>query len=305
MFTRIIVGVDGNDGGRDALALACRLAAADTEIVVVNAFAYEQRPNHGSLGGYEELLREDAGKILAEATKSDVRYHTVAIPDTSPARALHGEAERERADLIVIGSCHRGALGRVLLGDVSRATLHGAPCPVAVAPHGYREHDAQPIHAIGVGFNATDESSAALDFAVVLAREIAGEVRALTAVATPSSAMTAYPQTYDWTANEAGIRLAAEQELAEATGNAGIPVKTETVDASPDVALEQLSEHVDLIVAGSRGWGAAHRVVLGSTTDRLARHAHCPVIVIPSPVTDTTRSRPVGEVPSREQVTAR
>ncbi len=302
MFTRIIVGIDGNDGGRDALALAGRLASADTEIVVVNAFAYEQRPNRGSLGGYEELLREDAHKVLAEITQGDARYRTAAIPDTSPGRALHDEAERRRADLIVIGSCHRGVVGRVLLGDVSRATLHGAPCPVAVAPHGYREHADQPIHTIGVGFNATPESAAALGFATAMARDITGQVRVLTAVATPPSTARSYAYTFDWTEHEAAHRLAAEQELAEATSSLEVSVETETIDASPGVALEGLSEHVDLIVAGSRGWGAARRVVLGSTTDRLTHHAHCPVIVVPSPVTDTVGSRSVVEPPIRDVV---
>lgn len=51
-----------------------------------------------------------------------------------------------------------------------------------------------------------------------------------------------------------------------------------------------MSEHVDLIVAGSRGWGATHRVMLGSTTNRLTHHVHCPVIVVPSPVADSKRA---------------
>lgn len=255
MFTRIIVGIDGSDGGRDALALAVRLAAAETEIVIVNAFPYEVRPSRASLGGFEELLREDAGKMLAEATGSDPRYRTAAIPDTSPGRALYSEAEREHADLIVVGSCHRGAVGRVLLGDVSRATLHGAPCPVAVAPRGYRGQDDQPVHTIGVGFNATDESRAALDFATALAQDITGELVVLTAVPSSHPAATKFAHSFAWDENDAANRLAAEQQLTDATRSLGVTVATETVEASPSVALERLSERVDLIVAGSRGWG--------------------------------------------------
>ncbi len=290
MFARIIVGIDGYDGGRDARALADRLAAPDTELVLVNAYPY-QPPNRGSLGSYEQLLREDAEKKLREGTGDDRRYRVEAVPDTSPGRALHEQAERERADLIVIGSCHRAAVGRVLLGDVSRTTLHGAPCPVAVVPHGYRDQAAGPIHTIGVGLNATDESNAALAFAARLAHAVRGKLRILTAVAPPAATATAYAHTFDWTAIQAADRLGAEQLLAQAAAALEVPAETETIDASPGVALEHLSEHVEVIVAGSRGWGATHRVLLGSTTDRLTHHAHCPVIVVPSPVAGSERSR--------------
>jgi nucleotide-binding universal stress UspA family protein len=57
-----------------------------------------------------------------------------------------------------------------------------------------------------------------------------------------------------------------------------------TSDAVPGFApeqLEHLSDRVDLLVVGSRGFGAARRVVLGSTSDALLHHARCPVFVVP------------------------
>jgi nucleotide-binding universal stress UspA family protein len=287
MFDNIIVGIDGSDGGRDALALARKLARATARLVLVTAFPHDEVLNRGSSPGFESLLREDVDNALLHSAGDDDRCRIHSIADSSPGRALHEEAERESADLIVVGSCHHGPIGRILLGDVSRATLHGAPCPVAVAPHGYRDHAGDPLQTIGVGFDGNDESRAALAFAAQVAKAGNAQLRLLTAVSSPSGA--GYMYAYDWAEIEAECRVVAELQIAKAAEELSVPAETETIAGNPGAALTELSEHVDLMVAGSRGWGATHRVVLGSTTDHLTHHAHCPVIVVPRPVGDRKR----------------
>ncbi len=44
--------------------------------------------------------------------------------------------------------------------------------------------------------------------------------------------------------------------------------------------LALFSKEVDILVVGSRGYGALERLVLGSTSDYLQRHAHCPLLVL-------------------------
>jgi len=51
----------------------------------------------------------------------------------------------------------------------------------------------------------------------------------------------------------------------------------------------------DLIVIGSHGHGAVERILIGGTTERVVRHAHCPVLVIPAP------GLPAVRKPSRQQ----
>jgi nucleotide-binding universal stress UspA family protein len=57
----------------------------------------------------------------------------------SAAHALHDLAIELDAAAIVVGSSHRGRIGRVLAGDVSTSLLRGAPSPVLVAPRDYTE----------------------------------------------------------------------------------------------------------------------------------------------------------------------
>ena len=95
MFTRIVVGVDCREGGRDALALAVLLqAAGGGELVALHACASEP------------LIREDV-LVLVEAEprpRAARRAAPLVVTDRSPAHALRTIAEREVAELIVVGS---------------------------------------------------------------------------------------------------------------------------------------------------------------------------------------------------------
>ncbi len=52
----------------------------------------------------------------------------------------------------------------------------------------------------------------------------------------------------------------------------------------PGEELAAFSDEVDILVVGSRGYGPIRRLVLGSTSDFLQRHARCSLIVLPRPV---------------------
>lgn len=63
-----------------------------------------------------------------------------------PDEEILGLAEEVGADLIIVGSHARGAVGRFLLGSVSEAVLRGAHCQVLVArPKGYADVELQKI----------------------------------------------------------------------------------------------------------------------------------------------------------------
>lgn len=279
MFGKIVVGIDGQDGGLDALALARALAGPGTAIVAVHAFPCDLRPKGDPVPEYEELMRQDALAFLREAAGDDDAVELRPVGDVSPARGLHTEAEREAADLLVVGSCRHGPVGRLLLGDVARSALHGAPCPVAVAPRGYRT-DPQEIRVVGVGYDDTESSRAALDLAAQIARDARGELRIVTAIPAPVAFAPADAYTYDWSHLE-DERTAMRAQLGAIVEGLDVAASAEVVDGLAGRELETLSEEVDALVTGSRGWGTAKRVVLGSTTERLLRHAASPLIVTP------------------------
>jgi len=264
MFDSVIVGVDGKPGGRDAVALAARLAAPPGGLTLAHVHSRAV-----------SVAREESHELLQrEQAASGVAAQLVSYVAMTPGRGLHALAEEQQADLLVVGSSSRGLLGRALLKDDTRASLNGAPCAVAVASSGYAA-DPAPIATIGVGFDGSPESDGALATARTLAERIGAGIRALEVVSIPSYAYTgivppAMGEGLEMMTDEASARMAA------------VPgVEGSAVYGLPGEELAALGDQVDLLVVGSRNYGPMRRLVLGSTSDYLAHHARCSLLVMP------------------------
>ena len=132
----------------------------------------------GGFGVSDEIegLGDETKEMLAaarEALPEPGRVQIRAVPSDSPARALSEVAEEEHADLIVVGSSRRSALGRQLPGTTAERLLRHAPCTVAVAPRGYSGGD---IRRIGVAYDGSREADAALRAAESLALELSARM---------------------------------------------------------------------------------------------------------------------------------
>jgi nucleotide-binding universal stress UspA family protein len=273
VFSNVIVGVDGRPGGRDAIALARRLVAPHGALALAHVY-----PTHAMLGragrGAQEARGKSAAMLEREREAASADADLMSVPGASPGRGLHEAAERQRADLLVVGSTHRGPLTRVVLGDDTRAALDGAPCAVAIAPVGYA-HDLRSIETIGVGHDGGPESEAALALARELADELNAGVRALRVVQLPSVAYGGFGAV-GW-----GITLGSMVTDAEAQMHELEQVEGEAVLGVAGEELAAFGDRVQLLVVGSRGYGPVRRLMLGSTSQHLAGHSRCPLLVLP------------------------
>ncbi|MEO6859043.1 MAG: universal stress protein [Solirubrobacteraceae bacterium] len=275
-FGNVLVGVDGSPAGRDAIALGALLRDPDgrlmlTHVSVTNSAAY--------MSIHTEPARAESLEMLErERAQADVIAEVRDIASPSVGRGLHQLAEESAADLLVVGSCSRGFLGRVFTGDDTRASLNGASCAVAVAPHGYAAPTAS-IKTVGVAYNGTPEADAALTAARGLAARYSATVRALTVVS-PVPGGVGYWEAFDpdWgTAIDVG-KQAANDRLRLLDGVDGA-----VAVGIPSEALAAFGAEVDLLVVGSRSYGPLRRMMLGSTSLHLARGARCPLLVLPRP----------------------
>ena len=280
MFKTIVVGVDGRPGGRDALSLAGRRALlAGGDLVAVRVLPVDEYAVRAGVPPYTAIAGEGAtAEVRADLEQAGMTAAVRVVADRSPARALHRVAEREDADVIVVGSTHHGRAGRVLAGDHAAAALHASPCPVAVAPHGLATREWAEVRRIGVGFDGGPEAGQAFALALALARDCGSALHVRTAVATPITYADFTPYEDDWTGRAVA---AANADLAELVCDVDVEVTTKATVGLPVDELVALSEEVDLLVLGSRAWGPIRRLVLGSTAASMTREAHCPVLVLP------------------------
>jgi len=80
---------------------------------------------------------------------------------------------------------------------------------------------------------------------------------------------------------QTAVKAEADKVLTELSGPHPESVTVKAVHSFPVEELINASKEAELIVLGSRGAGGFTRLMLGSTADQVARHAHCPVTIVP------------------------
>lgn len=136
----VLVGVDGSPLSELPIGFAMEEAAwRRTRVVAVHTWTHPASLGPGDMQPLVhdvDATGEDEARVLAEAL-AGWREHYPDVPVEErvvrgrPARALLDEAGKG-AQLIVVGARGRGEFTGLLLGSVSQAVLHHAPCPVGI-----------------------------------------------------------------------------------------------------------------------------------------------------------------------------
>jgi nucleotide-binding universal stress UspA family protein len=287
----IVVGHDGSDSGDDAAVLGARLARATGEsLLVVSVYPEENPIGVGRVDAeWVAYMREHAEEISAAAqrflSERDVAAEFRVIGSGSAAHGLDDTAEAEEASLIAVGSERHGARRRISPGSTGDRLLHGAICPVAVAPRGFRDRPVDsPIKRIGVAYLDTPEANEAVRVAGELAAEVGASVTLYTVIARRAEVFSPIIGRDAEEAFLATVRedVQAAMQRARALVPDGVLVEEELLEGDTVEALAALDEReVDLLVCGSRGYGPVRRVLLGGVLRKLMRRAACPIVVVP------------------------
>ena len=287
----IVIGHDGSDSGDDAATLGAQLALATGEAAIVVAVFPEENPIGlgrvdaewvSYMRGQADEVSEHARRFL-EGRGVQAEYRVVG--SSSAAHGLDDVAEAETASMIVVGSSPRGARRRISPGSTGERLLHGAICPVAVAPRGLRDRPPdEPVRRIGVAYVASPEADEARRVAAELAAETNATLTLYTVVG-PRAEVVAPVIGRDAEISflksvREGARAALDEALTRLPD--GVNATAELLEGDVIDELAALDEReIDVLVMGSRGYGPVRRVLLGGVARKLIRRAACPLIVVP------------------------
>ena len=138
-----------------------------------------------------------------------------------------------------------------------------------------------------LAIDGSEEAALATEAAAELSKNTASEVHLAYVVPTP--ARLAYPHHYPAEVREDIFEQAKEEaqdfldkQAEQIRSGGGSVTETHLRMGRPDHEIVKLSDDlgVGLIVIGSRGLTGMRRALMGSTSDSVVRHAHCPVLVV-------------------------
>jgi nucleotide-binding universal stress UspA family protein len=138
MISKIVVGADGSAGSRHAIEWAAgRAVELDAEVLAVlvirpvGEFIMDLPPLPGNVvSGLREALEQIWCKPLRDA---GAKYRSVVV-EGDPGSGLLEIADREHADMLVLGAQGHGGVVHRVLGSVSYKVAHRAECPVVIVP---------------------------------------------------------------------------------------------------------------------------------------------------------------------------
>ena len=209
--------------------------------------------------------------------------------------ALHivNEAEEVEGTLVAMSTHGRTGVGRWIMGSVTDRVLHTTMTPLLMvhpergAPTG---ESTASIRTLIVPLDGSELAESVLPVAAETAKALGAAVTLARTVGVPSGY---YAETDDAGGTGVGILGAMEDEAEEYLGvkagelrNNGVSqVRISVSRGTAAVEIEELARNTpdSMIVASTHGRSGVGRTVLGSVTDRLARHSGHPALIVRAP----------------------
>jgi|SRR6185436_7904807 len=287
---RVLLAVDGSDDARAAGAWLAQLPLpAGSRLRVVTAVSIPPSAlDIPTVREFNTALREQA-REAAEAARAQLApgfaQSEVLVREGDAREVILTAAETWPADLVVMGARGLGAVAGLLLGSVSLGVARHAPCSVLVVKPG-----AGVARGIVIGIDGSPPAADAARFVARLPLDPTAVVRLIGAVELPPIPATT-PRFARGLVQEARMQIVNERKamLQQALASAAEPLSEIVKNVERQVLLGPPADvllaagakpDIGLVVIGARGLGTLGRLLLGSVSENVLRHADRPVLIV-------------------------
>lgn len=294
---RVVVGTDGSNQASVAVDWAASWAHAHQAGLTVVGIQPDLMIYADGVA-YASLI-DPAFAAAKETAQRHVRAAMKAAVEAYPGLDVIGQtvegdaagilvtASRD-AQLVVIGTRGLGAVKGVLLGGVADNVVTNAKGNLAVIPESADPDLSGPIV---VGTDSSTQAGAALRFAVAEAHRSGAPLVAVQVIERALLMDYMHDEDHDTarTKLESELKKNLTRSLEARTDSlTDLDLTVHVVVGKPAEELAKATEGARLAIVGSRGRGGFAGLLLGSTSRRLVRSAHCPVLVVRSDSTVET-----------------
>lgn len=292
---KVLIACDGSEQSEQALRFATKLPLENPTFFPVSIVPLvEINPTlvredaRAEIDAFNEKLEKQGRSALEQATKilKEAGHQT-------NAEFIRGDAINKllemssRFDLLVMGSRGLNPVQSFFLGSVSDALIRGSACPVFLYRKGKNYDPPADKCRITFGYGNNDSSDKAFAFLKKLDLKKVETVDLVSVMqmnyyygmSYSLAALEAWPE-HKATLEESLFNL-QKQLLEESKGT---KVQTDIITDSYDIAntlnIRAKEQKSNLIVTGCESKNFMDRMVLGSTSNKLAHHADMPVLII-------------------------
>jgi len=278
-FKNILVAADGSSYSLQAEELVASLAKKfDSKVTVLHVIPHEIKHPPAQYAEVPKNIREEiegaflqrGRQVIQNAkalfTQEGITAEAILEEFADPAETILEVAKEKKCDTLVLGSQGSSEIAGFALGGIAEKVLRHAERPVLIVKK------KTEFSKILVAVDGSKHAQKALNYAVQLGQKYKSKVTLL------NVAQAMFPKIKKETAKTMGERVVSEagaqaKELkTDKTVEFGHPAKT-----IMDFAQKG---NYDLIALGSRGLNPVKRFVLGSVSDKVARHAECSVLIV-------------------------
>ena len=239
-----------------------------------NIFSYEL---------IEEISNQKLKNVAEDHASDEVNIVTASSRAFSAAEEIVNYAEENKIDLILMGTHGRTAINHLLLGSVAERVIRMAKCPVMTIRKDSK--NLAPHQKILAPVDFSEHSKLALRYALEIARIYRSEIALLHVIEQqihPSFYLTGKTSIFEIDSDLKQRATDAMQSFRKELGNEEIQTSYLLAEGTAYHEIVECAkkENFGLLVIATQGLRGLKHFLIGSTTEKVIRHAEIPVLTV-------------------------